>query len=289
MLERVLKLSIPTLYWWLAMFYTLFDLWLNIVAEVLRFGDREFYKVRWVGCDWPYPGGSLGWGVHGWAVCGRCEAGCLGPGLVHAASSCRSIAAPPPHPGCNAPPSLPRASSPPRSGGTPPLWASTGGCGTSRCTSGCCATSTSRCCATACPSSTRVRHEGVGRSRGRGKGQRSARGSGRRVCPTPPCRHLLPARPPAPDPTYLRPDRLLHLCGTARGDGGRAAAHGAAVGLLGPHGAGAWVEGGAPGPGCMCSPAHCCAWKLLQSLALCGHPHCTPLPCCAVPWRRRCR
>jgi diacylglycerol O-acyltransferase-1 len=47
MLERILKLSIPTLYWWLAMFYTLFDLWLNILAEVLRFGDREFYKVGW--------------------------------------------------------------------------------------------------------------------------------------------------------------------------------------------------------------------------------------------------
>ena len=54
MVERVLKLSIPCLYWWLAMFYTLFDLWLNILAEVLRFVDREFYKVRvgaalWVG------------------------------------------------------------------------------------------------------------------------------------------------------------------------------------------------------------------------------------------------
>ncbi|KAI7841389.1 hypothetical protein COHA_005007 [Chlorella ohadii] len=47
MLERMLKLSIPTLYWWLAMFYTLFDLWLNIVGEVLRFGDREFYKEWW--------------------------------------------------------------------------------------------------------------------------------------------------------------------------------------------------------------------------------------------------
>lgn len=47
MLERILKLSIPTLYWWLAMFYTLFDLWLNILAEVLRFGDREFYKEWW--------------------------------------------------------------------------------------------------------------------------------------------------------------------------------------------------------------------------------------------------
>lgn len=42
------------------MFYTLFDLWLNIVAEVLRFGDREFYKVSgfaepvvWAWVRWP--------------------------------------------------------------------------------------------------------------------------------------------------------------------------------------------------------------------------------------------
>ncbi len=47
MAERVLKLSIPTLYFWLAMFYALFDLWLNILAEATRFGDREFYKEWW--------------------------------------------------------------------------------------------------------------------------------------------------------------------------------------------------------------------------------------------------
>jgi hypothetical protein len=46
--ERVLKLAIPTLYIWLVMFYTLFHVWLNILAEVLRFGDREFYKVSLV-------------------------------------------------------------------------------------------------------------------------------------------------------------------------------------------------------------------------------------------------
>lgn len=44
--ERVLKLALPTLYVWLAMFYCLFHLWLNILAELTRFGDREFYKVR---------------------------------------------------------------------------------------------------------------------------------------------------------------------------------------------------------------------------------------------------
>ncbi|CAG9466526.1 unnamed protein product [Pedinophyceae sp. YPF-701] len=45
--ERVLKLSIPVLYLWLCMFYVLFHLWLNILAEVLRFGDREFYRDWW--------------------------------------------------------------------------------------------------------------------------------------------------------------------------------------------------------------------------------------------------
>jgi diacylglycerol O-acyltransferase-1 len=45
--ERVLKLALPTLYCWLAMFYCLFHLWLNILAELTRFGDREFYKDWW--------------------------------------------------------------------------------------------------------------------------------------------------------------------------------------------------------------------------------------------------
>lgn len=47
MFERILKLSIPTLYGWIFIFYTLFHVWLNIVAELTGFGDREFYKV----CD----------------------------------------------------------------------------------------------------------------------------------------------------------------------------------------------------------------------------------------------
>ncbi|XP_058068657.1 diacylglycerol O-acyltransferase 1 isoform X2 [Magnolia sinica] len=45
--ERVLKLSVPTLYVWLCMFYCFFHLWLNILAELLCFGDREFYKDWW--------------------------------------------------------------------------------------------------------------------------------------------------------------------------------------------------------------------------------------------------
>ncbi|XP_074558442.1 diacylglycerol O-acyltransferase 1-2-like isoform X2 [Curcuma longa] len=46
-IERILKLSVPTLYVWLCMFYCFFHLWLNILAELLCFGDREFYKDWW--------------------------------------------------------------------------------------------------------------------------------------------------------------------------------------------------------------------------------------------------
>mmetsp|Transcript_33702 Transcript_33702/g.95355 ORF Transcript_33702/g.95355 Transcript_33702/m.95355 type:complete len:739 (+) Transcript_33702:91-2307(+) len=46
-LERVLKLSLPSLYVWLIGFYSLFHLWLNILAELTYFGDREFYKDWW--------------------------------------------------------------------------------------------------------------------------------------------------------------------------------------------------------------------------------------------------
>lgn len=44
-IERLLKLSVPTLWGWLVVFYSLFHLLLNIVAELTRFGDREFYRV----------------------------------------------------------------------------------------------------------------------------------------------------------------------------------------------------------------------------------------------------
>jgi len=37
--------QIPNLYIWLLFFYSFFHCWLNMLAEVLRFGDREFYQV----------------------------------------------------------------------------------------------------------------------------------------------------------------------------------------------------------------------------------------------------
>ncbi|KAF2086419.1 diacylglycerol O-acyltransferase 1 [Saccharata proteae CBS 121410] len=45
--ERVLKLSTISLFCWLAGFVALFHSFLNALAEVLRFGDREFYTEWW--------------------------------------------------------------------------------------------------------------------------------------------------------------------------------------------------------------------------------------------------
>ncbi|EEQ97453.1 sterol o-acyltransferase, putative, partial [Perkinsus marinus ATCC 50983] len=45
--ERILKLAVPNLYLWLLMFFTLFHTWMNILAELTRFGDREFYLDWW--------------------------------------------------------------------------------------------------------------------------------------------------------------------------------------------------------------------------------------------------
>jgi diacylglycerol O-acyltransferase-1 len=46
-IERLLKLSIPNTYVWLLGFYLFFHLWLNLLAELTRFGDRLFYKEWW--------------------------------------------------------------------------------------------------------------------------------------------------------------------------------------------------------------------------------------------------
>lgn len=45
--ERVMKLSTISLFCWLAGFYALFQSALNALAEVMRFGDRDFYQDWW--------------------------------------------------------------------------------------------------------------------------------------------------------------------------------------------------------------------------------------------------
>jgi len=46
-LERVMKLSTISLFCWLAGFFALFQSFLNALAEIMMFGDREFYSDWW--------------------------------------------------------------------------------------------------------------------------------------------------------------------------------------------------------------------------------------------------
>mmetsp|Transcript_41028 Transcript_41028/g.96314 ORF Transcript_41028/g.96314 Transcript_41028/m.96314 type:complete len:266 (-) Transcript_41028:453-1250(-) len=47
LLLQLLQLSIPNTYLWLLIFYSYFHLFLNLCAELTRFGDRVFYKDWW--------------------------------------------------------------------------------------------------------------------------------------------------------------------------------------------------------------------------------------------------
>ncbi|KAJ6661470.1 hypothetical protein lerEdw1_014379 [Lerista edwardsae] len=46
-IERLLKLAVPNHLIWLIFFYWWFHSSLNVIAEVMRFGDREFYRDWW--------------------------------------------------------------------------------------------------------------------------------------------------------------------------------------------------------------------------------------------------
>jgi len=67
-LERILKLSIPVMLVWLLGFYTFFHLWLNILAELLRFGDRTFYKDWWNSTTLAYYWRTWNIPVHLWLL-----------------------------------------------------------------------------------------------------------------------------------------------------------------------------------------------------------------------------
>ncbi|CAL4139820.1 unnamed protein product, partial [Meganyctiphanes norvegica] len=67
-IERILKLAIPNHLLWLIFFYIMFHSFLNVLAEILRFGDRKFYEDWWNARDvgtfwrlWNFP-------FHKWAV-----------------------------------------------------------------------------------------------------------------------------------------------------------------------------------------------------------------------------
>lgn len=46
-IQQFIHISLPNTYVWLLGFYFLFHLWLNFLAEITRFGDREFYRDWW--------------------------------------------------------------------------------------------------------------------------------------------------------------------------------------------------------------------------------------------------
>ena len=77
---HLLRIAIPSLGAWMCMFYALFHLWLNILAELTMFGDRQFYKAWWNATrldvywrDWNIP-------VHAWLV-RHCFFPCMNLGL----------------------------------------------------------------------------------------------------------------------------------------------------------------------------------------------------------------
>ncbi|XP_014770315.1 diacylglycerol O-acyltransferase 1 [Octopus bimaculoides] len=65
--ERLLKLAIPNHMIWLIFFYWFFHSCLNVVAELLQFGDREFYHDWWNSETVSYFWKSWNIPVHRWA------------------------------------------------------------------------------------------------------------------------------------------------------------------------------------------------------------------------------
>ncbi|XP_071036199.1 diacylglycerol O-acyltransferase 1 isoform X2 [Parasteatoda tepidariorum] len=68
MIERLLKLAIPNHFIWLLLFYWLFHSSLNVVAEILKFGDRHFYNDWWNSETVDYFWQNWNIPVHKWCV-----------------------------------------------------------------------------------------------------------------------------------------------------------------------------------------------------------------------------
>ena len=66
--EAFLRLSLPITYAWVLGFYTFFHVWLNLLAEVLRFGDRVFYRDWWNAHDLETYWRTWNMPVHLWIV-----------------------------------------------------------------------------------------------------------------------------------------------------------------------------------------------------------------------------
>ncbi|KAF7664104.1 hypothetical protein LDENG_00189100 [Lucifuga dentata] len=68
MVERLLKLAVPNHLIWLIFFYCFFHSSLNFVAELLQFGDREFYRDWWNSETVTYFWANWNIPVHKWCL-----------------------------------------------------------------------------------------------------------------------------------------------------------------------------------------------------------------------------
>uniref|UniRef100_A0A665TN36 Diacylglycerol O-acyltransferase 1-like n=1 Tax=Echeneis naucrates TaxID=173247 RepID=A0A665TN36_ECHNA len=68
MVERLLKLAVPNHLIWLIFFYWFFHSSLNFVAEMLQFGDREFYRDWWNSETVTYFWANWNIPVHKWCL-----------------------------------------------------------------------------------------------------------------------------------------------------------------------------------------------------------------------------
>ncbi|XP_071959644.1 diacylglycerol O-acyltransferase 1-like [Antedon mediterranea] len=65
--ERILKLAIPNHFIWLLFFYSFFHSLLNLIGELIRFADREFYRDWWNSENVDYFWKNWNIPVHRWA------------------------------------------------------------------------------------------------------------------------------------------------------------------------------------------------------------------------------
>uniref|UniRef100_A0A8C6PNY2 O-acyltransferase n=1 Tax=Nothobranchius furzeri TaxID=105023 RepID=A0A8C6PNY2_NOTFU len=68
MVERLLKLAVPNHLIWLLFFYWFFHSSMNFVAELLQFGDREFYRDWWNSESVTYFWANWNIPVHKWCL-----------------------------------------------------------------------------------------------------------------------------------------------------------------------------------------------------------------------------
>nr|XP_046219947.1 diacylglycerol O-acyltransferase 1a [Oncorhynchus gorbuscha] len=68
MIERMLKLAVPNHLIWLIFFYWFFHSSMNFVAELMRFGDREFYQDWWNSETVTYFWSNWNIPVHKWCL-----------------------------------------------------------------------------------------------------------------------------------------------------------------------------------------------------------------------------